>query len=62
MYLCSRFVVPADAQAGGGSIINMGSESGLIGFPMHPAYCASKGAVLNLTKSMALGTPRTRFA
>ncbi len=55
MYLCSRFVVPIMRQAGGGSIINMGSESGLIGFPMHPAYCASKGAVLNLTRSMAIG-------
>jgi NAD(P)-dependent dehydrogenase (short-subunit alcohol dehydrogenase family) len=32
----------------------MASESGLIGFPMHPAYCASKGAVINLTRSMAL--------
>lgn len=55
MYLCSKFVVPVMRKNGGGSIINMGSESGLIGFPMHPAYCASKGAVLNLTRSMALG-------
>jgi NAD(P)-dependent dehydrogenase (short-subunit alcohol dehydrogenase family) len=55
MFLCSKFVVPVMRQNGGGSIINMGSESGLIGFPMHPAYCASKGAVLNLTRSMALG-------
>jgi len=55
MFLCSRFVVPIMRRNGGGSIINMGSESGLIGFPMHPAYCASKGAVLNLTRSMALG-------
>lgn len=54
MYLCSRFVVPIMRRAGGGSIIHMGSESGIIGFPMHPAYCASKGAVVNLTKSMAL--------
>jgi dihydroanticapsin dehydrogenase len=55
MFLCSKFVVPIMRKNGGGSIINMGSESGLIGFPMHPAYCASKGAVLNLTRSMALG-------
>ena len=54
MYFCSRFVVPVMRRLGGGSIIHMGSESGLIGFPMHPAYCASKGAVVNLTKSMAL--------
>lgn len=55
MFLCSKFVVPAMRENGGGSIIHMASESGLIGFPMHPAYCASKGAVLNLTRSMALG-------
>jgi dihydroanticapsin dehydrogenase len=55
MFLCSKFVVPVMRKSGGGAIINMGSESGLIGFPMHPAYCASKGAVLNLTRSMALG-------
>jgi NAD(P)-dependent dehydrogenase (short-subunit alcohol dehydrogenase family) len=54
MFLCSRFVVPVMRAAGGGSIIHMGSESGVIGFPMHPAYCASKGAVVILAKSMAL--------
>lgn len=55
MFLCSKFVVPVMRRNGGGSIIHMASESGLIGFPMHPAYCASKGAVINLTRSMALG-------
>jgi NAD(P)-dependent dehydrogenase (short-subunit alcohol dehydrogenase family) len=61
MFLCSKFVVPIMRRNGGGSIINMGSESGLIGFPMHPAYCASKGAVLNLTRSMALGHAEDRI-
>jgi NAD(P)-dependent dehydrogenase (short-subunit alcohol dehydrogenase family) len=61
MFLCSRFVVPVMRKNGGGSIINMGSESGLIGFPMHPAYCASKGAVLNLTRSMALGHAKDKI-
>lgn len=55
MFLCSKYVVPVMRRGGGGSIINMASESGLIGFPMHPAYCASKGAVINLTRSTALG-------
>jgi NAD(P)-dependent dehydrogenase (short-subunit alcohol dehydrogenase family) len=55
MFLCSKFVVPILRSNGGGAIINMASESGVIGFPMHPAYCASKGAVINLTRSMALG-------
>ncbi len=50
-----RKVVADIRQRGGDVIIHMASESGLIGFPMHPAYCASKGAVINLTRSMALG-------
>ena len=54
MFLCSKFVVPIMRQGGGGVIIHMGSESGLVGLPMHPAYCASKGAVINLARSMAL--------
>ena len=61
MFLCSKFVVPVMRRNGGGSIIHMASESGLIGFPMHPAYCASKGAVLNLTRSMALGHAKDRI-
>ncbi len=55
MFLCSKYVVPILRQNGGGVIINQASESGVVGFPMHPAYCASKGAVINLTRSMALG-------
>jgi NAD(P)-dependent dehydrogenase (short-subunit alcohol dehydrogenase family) len=55
MFFCSKYAIPIMRRDGGGSIINMGSESGLIGFPMHPAYCASKAAVLNLTRSMATG-------
>lgn len=55
MFLCSKFVIPVMRKRGGGAIINQASESGLIGFPMHPAYCASKAAVINLTRSMAMG-------
>lgn len=55
MFLCSKFVIPIMRKQGGGVIINQASESGLIGFPMHPAYCASKAAVINLTRSMATG-------
>src|SRR5262249_683707 len=39
---------------GGGSIINMSSVAGLIGHPALAAYCASKGGVRLLTKSVAL--------
>ena len=55
MFLCSKYVIPILRRKGGGVIINQASESGVVGFPMHPAYCASKGAVINLTRSMALG-------
>jgi len=54
IYLVSGRVIPLMRQAGGGSIINMGSESAFVGFPMHPAYCSSKAAVVHLTRSMAV--------
>lgn len=38
---------------GGGSIVNIASNAGLMGQPYSAAYCASKGGVVNLTKSLA---------
>jgi NAD(P)-dependent dehydrogenase (short-subunit alcohol dehydrogenase family) len=57
VYLVSRAVLPFMRLAGGGSIVNMASESAFIGFPMHHAYCATKAAVVQLTRCMA-----TRYA
>ena len=37
-----------------GAIVNVASESGLNGYPETTAYCASKGAVVNLTRAMAM--------
>jgi NAD(P)-dependent dehydrogenase (short-subunit alcohol dehydrogenase family) len=54
MFLMSRLVVPIMAKSGGGSIINMASGWGLAGGPRAAAYCASKGAVVLLTKAMAV--------
>lgn len=54
IYLVSRAVIPLMRAVGGGSIINMGSESAFVGFPMHPAYTSSKAAVVHLTRSMAV--------
>src|SRR4029077_18816704 len=54
MFLMSRLVVPVMAKAGGGSIINMASGWGLSGGPRAAVYCASKGAVVLLTKAMAV--------
>ena len=38
----------------GGKIINVASTAGLIGVPEHAAYCASKGGLLSLTRTLAL--------
>jgi NAD(P)-dependent dehydrogenase (short-subunit alcohol dehydrogenase family) len=50
-YLMSRAVLP---HMPAGSIINQGSVAGLVGIPNFAAYCASKGAVIALTRSMAV--------
>jgi NAD(P)-dependent dehydrogenase (short-subunit alcohol dehydrogenase family) len=54
IFLMSREVIPIMARAGGGSIINTASGWGLAGGPRAAAYCASKGAVVLLTKAMAI--------
>ena len=53
-FLMSRATIPWMIQAGGGSIINMSSIAGLVGLPVRPAYCASKGALSLLTRQMAV--------
>ena len=54
IFLMSRQVIPIMAKAGGGSIINTASGWGLVGGPRAAVYCASKGAVVLLTKAMAI--------
>jgi NAD(P)-dependent dehydrogenase (short-subunit alcohol dehydrogenase family) len=54
IFLLSRCAIPAMEKAGGGVIINTASNWGLVGGPRAAAYCASKGAVVLLTKAMAL--------
>lgn len=49
-----RAVVPALRAAGGGSIVNVSSIDGLIGFKYLSTYCATKAAVLALTKTAAM--------
>ncbi|MGS0940062.1 SDR family oxidoreductase [Pseudomonas luteola] len=54
MYRMIRAFLPAMIENGGGSIINMSSvASSVKGVPNRFAYCASKAAVLGLTKSVA---------
>jgi NAD(P)-dependent dehydrogenase (short-subunit alcohol dehydrogenase family) len=58
VFLCSRAVIPEMAKGGGGRIINVASVTGLVASPGRAAYCASKGAVVMLTKAMALDCAR----
>nr|WP_267593552.1 SDR family NAD(P)-dependent oxidoreductase [Carbonactinospora thermoautotrophica] len=53
-FLCSRAAVPHLEAAGGGAIVNQASVAGLVGVPNLAAYCAAKGAVISLTRSMAI--------
>lgn len=53
VFLCSKFVVPLMQSAGGGAIVNTGSNCSLHGYPNLAAYTAAKGGVLMLTKQMA---------
>jgi NAD(P)-dependent dehydrogenase (short-subunit alcohol dehydrogenase family) len=53
-FLCSKFAVPEIEAAGGGSIINQGSVAALVGVRNFAAYCAAKGAVVALTRAMAI--------
>jgi NAD(P)-dependent dehydrogenase (short-subunit alcohol dehydrogenase family) len=52
-YLCSKFALPAMKQHGG-TIVNFGSISGMVGIPNMAAYCTSKAAIIGLTKQMAV--------
>ncbi|MFB3812474.1 MAG: SDR family NAD(P)-dependent oxidoreductase [Terriglobales bacterium] len=54
VFLCSKHVIPHMKKAGKGNIINMGSVGGYVGAPFQTVYCASKGAVHQFTKCLAL--------
>ena len=51
---CMRYEIPRMLEQGGGAIVNMASVAGLVGFAGLPAYCASKGGIIQLTKAAAL--------
>jgi NAD(P)-dependent dehydrogenase (short-subunit alcohol dehydrogenase family) len=53
-WLCSKYAVPAMEDSGGGAIVNQGSVAALVGIRRLAAYCAAKGAVVSLTRAMAL--------
>jgi NAD(P)-dependent dehydrogenase (short-subunit alcohol dehydrogenase family) len=59
MYLVVREVVPVMLSRGGGAIVTTGSISGLFGEPALAVYTASKAAVVNLTRSLAIDYARS---
>lgn len=54
IFLLSKYAIPVMIRAGGGVIINTASGWGLVGGRRAVSYCASKGAVVNMTRAMAL--------
>jgi NAD(P)-dependent dehydrogenase (short-subunit alcohol dehydrogenase family) len=54
MFYCTRCAVPLLKQAGGGSIINLSSVAGRLGYPLRTPYAAAKWAVVGFTKSLAM--------
>ena len=53
-FLCSRAVLPPMIEAGGGHIITIASAAGIVAFPGRCAYTTSKGAALQLARSLAV--------
>jgi NAD(P)-dependent dehydrogenase (short-subunit alcohol dehydrogenase family) len=53
-FLMSKFAIPHIHRAGGGSIIHVASQLGSVGAPRRVAYCATKGALIQLAKAMAM--------
>ncbi|HEY7365319.1 MAG TPA: glucose 1-dehydrogenase [Methylomirabilota bacterium] len=57
-FLCARAVYPVMKAGGGGKIINVGSMMSIFGASFAPAYGASKGGMVQLTKSLATAWAR----
>jgi 2-keto-3-deoxy-L-fuconate dehydrogenase len=54
VFLGCKLAIPFMIEAGGGVIVNMASVAGMVGLKNRAAYCASKGAVITLTKAIAV--------
>lgn len=54
VFLGIKHSVPALVESGGGAIVNMASVAGVGGAPLFSSYCASKAAVINLTRVAAV--------
>jgi NAD(P)-dependent dehydrogenase (short-subunit alcohol dehydrogenase family) len=54
IFLTMKHFIPMMRAGGGGCVINVASAAGMVGAAMMSAYCASKGAVIQLTKAAAI--------
>lgn len=54
MFYCTRRAVPLLKASGGGSIVNLSSIGGRLGYPLRTPYSAAKWAVVGFTKSLAM--------
>lgn len=54
VFLCSKYSIPVIAKSGGGAIVNTASYTAAVGINNRAAYVASKGAIVSLTRAMAL--------
>jgi NAD(P)-dependent dehydrogenase (short-subunit alcohol dehydrogenase family) len=53
-FLCCKHVIPTMIARGGGSIVNIASVAAIVGLRSLAAYCASKGAVVSVTRALAI--------
>jgi NAD(P)-dependent dehydrogenase (short-subunit alcohol dehydrogenase family) len=61
VFLLARCVIPSMRSRGGGAIVNVASNAGLLPRAHDPVYSSSKGALIALTKSLALSHARDRI-
>jgi NAD(P)-dependent dehydrogenase (short-subunit alcohol dehydrogenase family) len=54
VFVHSREALPPMLERGAGSIVNLASISGLVGLPSQPVYAATKGAIVQLTRQLAV--------
>jgi len=62
MFYCTRLAMPMLKASGGGSIVNLSSAAGRLGFPFRTPYAAAKWAVVGFTRSLSMevGTDNIR--
>ncbi|KKK60390.1 hypothetical protein LCGC14_3024860, partial [marine sediment metagenome] len=54
IFLCMKYCIPAMIKGGGGAVVNIASEAGLVGIANQVAYNVSKSGVVALTRSAAI--------